>query len=82
MSKGQYTITSIRKKTVTESFSADLLPYLDALAEVWNDYFEIQLPEYIKLANESITPIGKTDKKVYEQLYKALYEALRDIFYI
>jgi methionyl-tRNA synthetase len=80
MTKAKYTIEHIRKATVDEDFSSNLLQYLDRIAESWNIYFNKQLPEYIQLADQEITPIEKVSKETYEQLYTALYEALGAIF--
>lgn len=82
MCKANYAIEQIRKATVDENLSADLLLYLDRIAEAWSKYFTQQLPDYIALASEQITPVEKVDKETYEQLYTALYEALGAIFRI
>ena len=80
--KGEKCIHDIRKATAEEWLSAELLIYLDRIAEAWNDYFTQQLPEYINLAEEEITPIEKVSQESYEQLYTALYESLWAIFRI
>ena len=82
MTKAKHTIEQIRKATVDENLWSDLLVYLDRIAEAWNIYFNKQLPEYIQLADQEITPIKKVDNETYEQLYTALYEALGAIFRI
>lgn len=77
-----YCIEEIRKATAEEDLTAELLVYLDRIADAWNTYFTKQLPEYLTLAEEEIMPVEKVSNETYDQLYTALYDSLGAIFRI
>lgn len=76
----QHTIEEIRKTVATDDVSPDLLPLLDRMAEAWKKYFDAQLPDYIKLAEEEITEITKVSDEEYSDLFDELYEILATAF--
>lgn len=76
---GQYTIEEIRKSIAIDDVSPDLLPFLDRMAEARQKYFDAQLPDYMKLAEDQMI-VTKISDKEYSDLYDELYEILAWVF--